>query len=113
MGEDGGGAHISASRTSTLFEGTFLPRKSAKPKANNVRIVLIQIWLVHVRDRPHLFAHDSGGVVHGRGRSKALALVKVAAHQREDRLRTGEVPNRQEDEDALPRIELKALRDMP
>jgi hypothetical protein len=67
--------------------------------------VLIQIWLVHVRGRPHLFAHDSGGVVHGRGRSKAVALVKVAAHQREDRLRTGEVPNRQEDEDALTRID--------
>ncbi len=74
-GEDGGGAHISASRTSMLFEGT-LSSKTAKPKANNVRIVLIQIWLVHVRDGPHLFAHDSGRVVHGRGRGKALALVK-------------------------------------
>ncbi|MGB7914816.1 MAG: hypothetical protein WCF79_05920 [Rhodomicrobium sp.] len=58
-----------------LFEGT-LSSKTAKPKANNVRIVLIRIWLVHVRDGPHLFAHDSGGVVHGRGRGKAVALVK-------------------------------------
>ena len=42
-------------------------------------IVFIQIRLVHVRDRPHLLAHDPGGVVHGRGRGKALALVKIAA----------------------------------
>ena len=42
-------------------------------------IVFIQIRLVHVRDRPHLLAHDPRGVVHGRGRGKALALVKIAA----------------------------------
>ena len=71
--------------------------------------MLIQIWLVHVRDRPHLFAHDSGGVVHGRGRGKAIALVEVAAQEREDRLRTREVPAGQEDEDALPRIDDRVL----
>ena len=67
-------------------------------------IVFIQSRLVHVSNGPHLFAHDPGSVVHGRGRGKTLALVKVAAQQREDRLRTGEVPAGQEDEDAVPRI---------
>jgi hypothetical protein len=40
-GEDGGGAHISASRTSTLFEGT-LSSKTAKPKANNPVLCLFK-----------------------------------------------------------------------
>ena len=68
-------------------------------------IVFIQIRLVHVRDRPHLLAHDPDGVVHGRGRGKTLALLEVAAQQREDRLRTGEVSARKQNEDALPRID--------
>ena len=38
--------------------------------------MFIRTRLVDVRDGPHLFAHDSGGVVHGRGSGKALALVK-------------------------------------
>ena len=40
-------------------------------------IVFIQSRLVQVSNRPHLFAHDPGGVVHRRGRGKTLALVKV------------------------------------